>query len=42
LPAGAVVQVLRQVINERGAPAYLRSDNGPGYCSGGARMGCNK
>ncbi len=29
LPARAVVRVLQQIINERGAPAFLRSDNGP-------------
>jgi putative transposase len=29
--AGEVLQVLQQIITQRGAPAYLRSDNGPEF-----------
>ena len=31
LPASKVIQVLKQVFNEHGAPEYIRSDNGPEF-----------
>jgi transposase InsO family protein len=31
LPAEAVSEVLRQVVAKRGAPGYIRSDNGPEF-----------
>jgi putative transposase len=31
--SGRVIEVLTRLISERGAPRFLRSDNGPGFVS---------